>query len=99
MDGQEVDATGAQLADLTLSAQSFDGQINSPNDMVVDTDDLAVEPNDADNNDVAVINPDTLGKEGEQSGESGLVASDCASPSCPSMRPPHPRLGLTMACS
>lgn len=65
----------ARLGRLTLSVQSFDGQINSPNDMVVDTDDLAVEPNDTEKDDVAEINPAALDKGSDQL--EVPLASDC----------------------
>ena len=45
---------------LSYSGQSYDPEIESPNDMIVDPDDFVVEPEN-EKDDVAIINPDQDG--------------------------------------
>lgn len=73
--GDEADELLNQVANMNLNGQSFDNhQINSPNDMVVDTDDYPAEP---EKDDVAIITPDNLDVETEQL-ESLPLANDRA---------------------
>lgn len=59
--------SGANIFD--LPTQAFNESIDSPNDMLVDSDDLLVDPEN-EKDDVAIINPDS-------DVESSLRADDC----------------------
>lgn len=48
----------------SYSWQSYDPEIESPNDMIVDPDEFVVEP-ESERDDVAIINPD---QDGDQAG-------------------------------
>jgi hypothetical protein len=43
--------------------QNYDGDLESPNDMMVDPDDFVTEQPENEKNDVAIINPDLLGND------------------------------------
>jgi hypothetical protein len=57
------------------SPQSFDGDIESPSDMMVDPDDYIGQDDLSEKDDVAIINPDQLGNDVER-----IRADDCMSP-------------------
>jgi hypothetical protein len=64
-------------ADIIYSLhQSYNGDLESPNDMMVDSDDFVTEQAENEKNDVAIINPDQLGSDVEMADKPR--ADDCA---------------------
>jgi hypothetical protein len=68
-----------------LVLKSYDSEMHSPNDMMLDSqDDMIVEPTQNDADQVAIIEPDQLENGAEQL-ENVTLATDCAfSPTTPS---------------
>lgn len=56
--------------------QSYDPEIHSPNEMVVDSSDDYVVPGENDKEPVAIINPESLDADGDQP-ENVTLATDC----------------------
>ena len=70
------------FADLnSLSLQPYDGDLESPNDMMVDPEDFAAEKSE----DVAIINPEQLSNDVDIDMEEKLRADNCALHVCPSI--------------
>ncbi len=67
------------MADLIISDQSLDSEIQSPNDMLVDPDEYVVEPPENEKDDLAVINPDDLSNDNYDQLPSLPMADDCMS--------------------
>lgn len=80
--------------------QSYDSDIHSPNDMMIDPqDDMVVEPAQDDRDQVAIIEPDPLDNEPE-SLENVTLATDCTLLSRPHpLFPPCCRPTLTASYS
>lgn len=56
--------------------QSYDSDIHSPNDMVVDApEDIVVQPAEAEKDEIAIINPDQLDNDADH--ENITLATDC----------------------
>lgn len=59
---------GTNFANLSVHDEAFNPEMQSPNDMMVDTEEHIVEPtaNGAENDNLTIINPDNLETEAEQ---------------------------------
>jgi hypothetical protein len=53
------------LANVSISSQSYNPDVHSPSDMVVDTDDYVGVPNQPEKERVTIINPENLENEGD----------------------------------
>jgi ubiquitin carboxyl-terminal hydrolase 7 len=67
-------------ADSSLSNQSLDSEIHSPNDMLVDPDEYIVEAPESERGDVAIIGPEQLNGQNVEQLPELPTADDCASP-------------------
>jgi hypothetical protein len=64
-----------RFADLSCSDQSFDTDVHSPNEMLVDPEEYVVEPALGEKDDIAIINPDRLNS--SQNDPEHPLATDC----------------------
>jgi hypothetical protein len=67
-------------ADWSLSNQSLDSEIHSPNDMLVDPDEYVVEAPESEKDDVAIIGPEQLNGDNVEQPPELPTADDCALP-------------------
>lgn len=66
---------GGDHSDCYPSPQSMDSEVHSPNEMMVDPDEYVVEAPETEKDDVAIINPDQLNGDTDETSE--LRADDC----------------------